>query len=85
MTFSFISAYSASEMSAHCASFYMDATVTSAVVLSFILLELAKHQDVQEKLRAEIFTIGKKPEDFDYDKINSIPYLQMVFDGERTN
>ncbi|CAH1399864.1 unnamed protein product [Nezara viridula] len=73
-------AYSALEMSSHCASFYMDATITSSAVLSFILLELAYHQDVQDKLRREIFLIGKKPEDLDFDKINSMTYLQMVFD-----
>ncbi|CAH1399264.1 unnamed protein product [Nezara viridula] len=73
-------AYSNLEMSAHCATFYLDATVTSATVSTFLLLELATHQDIQEKLRREIFLVGKKPEDFDFDKINGIPYLQMVFD-----
>ncbi|XP_014276562.1 probable cytochrome P450 6a17 [Halyomorpha halys] len=73
-------AYSDSEMSAHCATFFMDSTITSSVVLSFILLELANNQDVQEKLRREIFLVGKKSEDFDSDKIHSIAYLQMVFD-----
>ncbi|CAH1399265.1 unnamed protein product [Nezara viridula] len=73
-------AYSNLEMSAHCATFYLDATVTSSIVLTFLFLELAHNQDVQEKLRRAIFSVGNKPEDFDLDKINSITYLQMVFD-----
>lgn len=72
-------------MSAHCSTFYLDATVTSSIVLTFLLLELANHQDIQEKLRKQILSVGKKPEDFDFDKINSISYLQMVFDGKETN
>ncbi|CAH1400198.1 unnamed protein product [Nezara viridula] len=73
-------AYTDLEMTAHCATFYLDATVTASMVLAFFLLELANHIDVQEKLRSEIKSVGNKPEDFDYDKINSIPYLQMVLD-----
>ncbi|XP_014276569.1 probable cytochrome P450 6a17 isoform X2 [Halyomorpha halys] len=73
-------AYSPLEISAHCATFFMDGTITSSAVLFFTLLELANNQDVQEKLRREIFSVGKKPEDFDFDKIHSITYLQMVFD-----
>lgn len=78
-----VSAYTDSELSAHCATFYLDATVTSSLVLTFFLLELANQQDIQEKLRSEIISVGNKPEDFDYDKINSISYLQMVLDGKR--
>lgn len=68
-------------IAANCATFYMDATITASSVLSFVLLELANHQDIQEKLREEILSVGKKPEDFDFEKINTITYLQMVFDG----
>ncbi|CAH1399863.1 unnamed protein product [Nezara viridula] len=67
-------------IAANCATFYMDATITSSSVLCFILLELASHQDIQEKLREEILSVGKKPEDFDFEKINTMTYLQMVFD-----
>nr|XP_024218538.1 cytochrome P450 3A19-like [Halyomorpha halys] len=73
-------AYSDLEMSAHSATFFMDGVMTSAAVLSFMLMELANHQDVQEKLRREIFSVGKEPVDFDFDKIHSISYLQMVLD-----
>ncbi|XP_014276566.1 probable cytochrome P450 6a17 isoform X2 [Halyomorpha halys] len=74
--------YNQSEMviAAACANFYVDATITSSSVLSFMLLELANHQDIQEKLREEILSVGKKPEDFDFEKINTMTYLQMVFD-----
>ncbi|XP_014276563.1 cytochrome P450 6k1 [Halyomorpha halys] len=73
-------AYTDLEMSAHCTTFYLDSTVTSGMALTFFLLELAKHPDIQERLRSEIISVGNKPEDFDYDKINSITYLQMVLD-----
>lgn len=62
-------------------TFYVDGFETSSSQLSFTLIEVANHPDIQEKLREEIFSYVKKFEDLDYDKVNSMPYLGMVLDG----
>ncbi|XP_014292723.1 cytochrome P450 6j1 [Halyomorpha halys] len=71
-------AYTNLELAGHCLSFYADTTETSSNQLAFLLLDLAAHQDVQDKLRKEISSISKCPTDFNLEKINSINYLNMV-------
>lgn len=70
--------YSNLELAAHCMTFYTDSAETSSNQLAFLLLDLANHQDVQEKLRGEIYSISKCPAHLDIEKINSISYLNMV-------
>ncbi|CAH1395526.1 unnamed protein product [Nezara viridula] len=70
--------YSKLELAAHCLTFYADSTETSSNQLAFFLLDLANHQDVQDKLRKEISSISKSPIDFDLEKVNSINYLNMA-------
>lgn len=66
------------EMAAHCMTFFMDYFETSGLLFSFCLFELAHKPEVQDKLRKEILSIGENIEDFDYDKLNSLTYLDMV-------
>ncbi|CAN7945551.1 unnamed protein product, partial [Ixodes pacificus] len=51
-------------------------TVSSA--LSFTAHLLAKHQDVQDKLRAEVKLLLEKDGNFSYDDIFSLQYLKQV-------
>jgi cytochrome P450 len=68
-------------MAAHCMTFFMDYFETSGLLFSFCLFELAHKPEVQDKLRKEIQLIGENIEDFDYDKLNSLTYLDMVISG----
>lgn len=68
------------EFAGHSMTFYVNGFETSSSQLSFMLLEVANRPDVQEQLRNEIFSVGQKFEDFDYDKVNSMEYLGMVLD-----
>lgn len=63
---------------------------TTSCTVSFTLYELARHPEVQRKLRQEVAGIT----DFSYDGINSLPYLDAVckegcvllcFDGHHTD
>ncbi|KAF6762416.1 cytochrome P450 [Ephemerocybe angulata] len=51
---------------------------TTSSALSRIIWLLAKHQDVQEKLRAEIREAKERFEEPDYDELAALPYLDAV-------
>ncbi|XP_014292721.1 cytochrome P450 3A25 isoform X2 [Halyomorpha halys] len=70
--------YTNKEMASHCFAFYVDTTESTANQLSFLLLDLATHQSVQEKLRKEISSISECATGFDLEKIYSSNYLNMV-------
>ncbi|XP_013183823.2 cytochrome P450 6B6 [Amyelois transitella] len=61
--------------------FYAAGYETSATTMAFMLYELARNKDVQDKLLAEIDDILKK---FDgkvtYDCINELKYMEMAFE-----
>ena len=62
---------------AQSAIFFVAGLETSAVTMSFTMLELAKHPDVQARVRAEIAEkIGKQG--LTYDRISQMNYLQQV-------
>ncbi|GAB0089203.1 hypothetical protein DMENIID0001_037070 [Sergentomyia squamirostris] len=66
------------DMVAHAVTFFLDGFETSSVVLSFCLYELAKNQQAQEKLRKEIRETREKHEDFSYEVIHEMSYLEQV-------
>lgn len=51
---------------------------TTSGALSRLLYMLAQHQDVQEKLRAEIKEARAHGGDLDYNGLDSLPYLDAV-------
>ncbi|KAL5278078.1 Cyp6g1.2 family protein [Megaselia abdita] len=61
------------------AIFWLAGFETTSSVMTFLLLELVRNQEIQDKLREEIkeFLIETNGK-FDYDKINSMEYLNMV-------
>lgn len=65
------------ETTAHPAVFYLDGYETTGIVLAHALHQLAKNKHVQKKLREEIKSFDK----IDFDNINDLPYLDMVFNG----
>lgn len=66
------------EIAGHCVTVYLDSFFTTSSGLSYFILELSEHPDIQEKLREEIYSAGREMEEFDYDKVNSLAFLQMA-------
>ncbi|KOB75101.1 Cytochrome P450 6B46 [Operophtera brumata] len=61
--------------------FYVAGYETSATTMSFLLYELAKNPDVQEKLHAEITEVLKRHEGkMTYETLQDMTYLDNVFD-----
>ncbi|KAF9529570.1 cytochrome P450 [Crepidotus variabilis] len=54
------------------------ATDTTSSALSRILFLLSKHQDVQDKLREEVWTAFKDKEQLSYDDLNDLTYLDAI-------
>ena len=54
------------------------ATDTTSSALSRILYLLAKHPDVQEKLRAEVVEARRERGDLAFDDLFQLPYLEAV-------
>lgn len=51
---------------------------TTSNALSITLYLLAKHPDVQEKLRQEILNAQNGGNDIDYDDLTRLPYLDAI-------
>lgn len=61
--------------------FYVAGYETSATTMSFLLYELAKSPDIQEKLHAETIEVLKKHNGkMTYDTLQDMSYLDKVFD-----
>ena len=56
----------------------MAATDTTSSALARILHLLAQHQDVQEKLRAELQEASPDGQDIPYDQLVDLPYLDAI-------
>lgn len=67
------------EVLGHCMTLFLNSFETSAITVQNALYELAKNPHVQEKLRAEINENILSDEDFTYENINKLPYLNQVF------
>ncbi|XP_044260804.1 probable cytochrome P450 6a17 isoform X2 [Tribolium madens] len=63
------------EIAAQCFIFFIAGMSTSPTAMTFALYELARHQDIQEKVRQEI---GKF--DLTYDSLQEMRFLDQVFD-----
>ncbi len=72
-------------MNAQSIMFFFVGYSTISNLIQFVLYALALHQNVQEKLRAEIAKIIKEDGTFDYDDIGKSVYLDMVVCGELAN
>lgn len=70
------------EIIAHCFVFFAGGFETSSSTMTFALYELAKHPEIQVKLRLEIETIIKKHNgEVTYDGVKEMTYLQQVING----
>lgn len=71
------------ELAAQCFIFFFAGFETSASTMTFAMLELAMNQDIQDKLRAEIFSVLNKYDGkLTYDAMMEMTYLNMVVHGK---
>lgn len=59
--------------------FFLGGFLTISTFLTFVTYVLAVHQDIQDKLRKVLSGVVKKDGTVDYDEVNEIQYLEMVF------
>jgi cytochrome P450 family 6 len=68
-------------IAAQCFIFYLASFSTSPTLMTFALYELAKHQQIQEKVRNEIETVLGN-EEITYESIQDLVFMNQVVDGE---
>lgn len=74
---------SMNEIAAQCFVFFGAGFETSATTLTFALLELAIDQDVQNKLRKDVFAVLEKHnKQLTYESVTEMAYLDAVFNGK---
>lgn len=74
------------DLAAQAFIFFVAGFETSSTTMGFALYELALHQDIQDKLRAEINEVlGKHNNEFTYDNVKQMEYLEQVVMGEIYN
>lgn len=62
--------------------FYMAGVETSGSSLAFTLYEWAMNQDIQEKVRQEVFDIVKKYGKITYESLQEMEYMDLCLAGE---
>jgi cytochrome P450 family 6 len=71
------------EIAAQCFIFFVGGFESSSSTGTFVLYNLVKHPEVQEKVRDEIKTVlARHGNKITYEAIKEMKYLQMVVDGE---
>lgn len=69
-------------MAAQAFVFFIAGFESSSTTMSFCLYELAKHPDIQAKLRLEIETVLKQHNnELTYEALNSMSYMEQVVAG----
>ncbi|KAJ7953326.1 Cytochrome P450 family protein [Quillaja saponaria] len=66
------------ELVSLCSEFLIGGTDTSATTLLWVMANLVKHQDIQEKLFDEINGVVKVDEDINEENMKKMPYLKAV-------
>jgi cytochrome P450 family 6 len=71
------------QLASQCFLFFVAGFETSSSTASFVLYNLALHDDVQERLREDVKkAIARHGEKVSYEAVGEMKYLQMVIDGE---
>uniref|UniRef100_A0A1Q3FLC8 Putative cytochrome p450 n=1 Tax=Culex tarsalis TaxID=7177 RepID=A0A1Q3FLC8_CULTA len=66
------------DMAAHGVTFFIDGFETSSVAMSFILYELARNPDAQERLRKDLLLASNDQGSISYESLLELPYLEQV-------
>lgn len=70
------------EVAAQAFVFFLAGFETSSTLMSFCLYELARHQDIQQKVRSEVNAIYKKYGDkWTYEGLSEMQYVEQVLNG----
>lgn len=71
------------QMAAQAFAFFATGFETSSTTMSFCLYELAVNQEIQKKVREEVYDVLKKHGGkLTYDAVLDMKYMEMVLDGE---
>lgn len=71
------------ELKGQCVLFFLAGFETSATTMTFMFYELARNQDIQDKLRKEINEVLLKHDNqISYEAVMSMKYLEMVMCGK---
>ena len=63
--------------------FFLGGAETSSTVISWAIIELGHHPEIQEKLRTEIFKITRETDgEITYDNLHEMTYLNQVINGK---
>lgn len=74
--------FSFNDLAAQCFVFYTAGFETSSATMSFCLLELSLHQQIQDKLREEIRSVlGKHKGEVSYEAMADLVYMEKVIYG----
>lgn len=60
----------------------IDGFDTSSAVIGFALMEIGLNKDIQDRLRKEINEAMPNEEDFTYDNILNLVYLEQIWNGK---
>lgn len=69
------------DMAAHAMTFFFDGYETSSMVIANTLNQLARHPEVQDRLRKEIENVVVSDEAISYEQILDLKYLEQVING----
>ncbi|KZC12580.1 Cytochrome P450 9e2, partial [Dufourea novaeangliae] len=75
------------ELTSHALSFFVDGFETSRITLSFVGYQLARHPDIQQKMRDEVkSTIAKHGGVLTYEATKELTYMeQVISESQRLN
>lgn len=70
------------EIAGHALSLFLEGFETSSTVFSFLLYELARNPDAQEKVYEEIIEVSKRHDNkFTFDALQDMTYLECALHG----
>ncbi|KAK0161242.1 hypothetical protein PV327_009735 [Microctonus hyperodae] len=71
--------FMSNDVPAHAFAFIVESFETSSVTLSFLFYQLSQHQDIQQKVREEVFTVLEKfDNELNHDTIREMTYMDQV-------
>lgn len=72
------------EISAHSLSLFFEGFETSSAVLSYVLYELARNPDIQDRVHSEVVEVLEKHDNkFSYEALQEMTYLECVLHGKQ--
>lgn len=82
-TFSDLKPLTIDEIVAQCFAFFSAGLESSSSTVTFLLFELSRNAEVQEKVRVELVRVLNKYDNkICYDALKELEYMQQVIDGK---